>query len=177
MSITVQNQMRAIDLSAQQKTAAAAQPQRLAPQEQTRSSDWAGAAYRVEISDAAREKYAAQQSGAQSSAAMPSLAHTNHPNAGAAGAANAAQEQPDEEEQAITALDEDANETAEEPTEKGGNPLEARLEKLRKKLSDVRRSVLPDEEKKAQVSELKRQIQTLETQLLAQQQQQKPQRA
>ena len=49
------------------------------------------------------------------------------------------------------------------------SPLDARLRKLRQKLADAKRAAVPDDEKKARIAEIKRQIQTLEGQIAAQQ--------
>ena len=57
----------------------------------------------------------------------------------------------------------------EEDGVKQSNPLDARLQKLRKKLADAKRAAVPDDEKKARIAEIKRQIQALEGQIAAQQ--------
>ena len=83
-----------------------------------------------------------------------------------------AQENPaDEQEQPVPA-DEDAAAEVGAPNEEDGDkqssPLDARLQKLRKKLADAKRAAVPDDEKKSRVAEIKRQIQTLEGQIAAQ---------
>lgn len=140
-------------------------------------------AYTVEISKAAREKYAAAQRGAaaedqqgSSTTAKPTLtapdgAHAAKTAPAAASAVKAQENPTDEQEQPVPA-DEDAVKEVGAPNEEDGDkqssPLEARLQKLRKKLADAKRAAVPDDEKKSRVAEIKRQIQTLEGQIAAQ---------
>ena len=142
--------------------------------------------YSVEISDAAREKYPAAQRGtatedqqggsttAKSPLTAPDGANTVEAVSAAADNANAVQSQEnpaDEEEQPVPADDDAATEVGdlnEEDGVKQSNPLDARLQKLRKKLADAKRAAVPDDEKKSRVAEIKRQIQTLEGQIAAQ---------
>lgn len=154
MSMTVQSGMRAAYVAAQQQVTAPVRAPRAEAQEK---QGGAGPAYTVEISAQAREKYEAAQQGG-----VPQQ--------------NAAQES---EAQTLAVPDEGAEETAsgEAGEQRGSSPLEARLEKLRKQLTDVRRSVLPEEEKKERVRALKQQIQTLEGQIAEQQKAQNTQSA
>ena len=145
-------------------------------------------AYTVEISDAAREKYAAAQRGAaaeepqdgSTNAAQQVLTAANGGNAAettptAANTANDAQRQidPADAEEPSAPADDDAAEEVAAPNEERGDkpnsPLDARLRKLRQKLADAKRAAVPDDEKKARIAEIKRQIQTLEGQIAAQQ--------
>ena len=145
-------------------------------------------AYTVEISDAAREKYAAAQRGAaaeepqdgSTNAAQQTLTAANGGNAAetaptAANTANDAQRQidPADAEEPSAPADDDAAEEVAAPNEERGDkpnsPLDARLRKLRQKLADAKRAAVPDDEKKARIAEIKRQIQTLEGQIAAQQ--------
>ena len=142
--------------------------------------------YSVEISDAAREKYPAAQRGAaeyqqggSTTAKSPLTAPdgANHAAKTAPAAANnasavkAQENSADEKEQPVPADDDAATEVGalnEEDGVKQSNPLDARLQKLRKKLADAKRAAVPDDEKKSRVAEIKRQIQTLEGQIAAQ---------
>ena len=141
--------------------------------------------YSVEISDAAREKYPAAQRGAAedqqgaSTTAKPTLtaadgahaAKTAPAAANNASAVKAQENSADEKEQPVPADDDAAAEVGalnEEDGVKQSNPLDARLQKLRKKLADAKRAAVPDDEKKSHVAEIKRQIQTLEGQIAAQ---------
>ena len=141
--------------------------------------------YSVEISDAAREKYPAAQRGAAedqqgaSTTAKPTLtaadgahaAKTAPAAANNASAVKAQENSADEKEQPVPADDDAAAEVGalnEEDGVKQSNPLDARLQKLRKKLADAKRAAVPDDEKKSRVAEIKRQIQTLEGQIAAQ---------
>ena len=145
-------------------------------------------AYTVEISDAAREKYAAAQRGAaaeepqdgSTNAAQQTLTAANGGNAAettptAANTANDAQRQidPADAEEPSAPADDDAAEEVAAPNEERGDkpnsPLDARLRKLRQKLADAKRAAVPDDEKKARIAEIKRQIQTLEGQIAVQQ--------
>ena len=145
-------------------------------------------AYTVEISDAAREKYAAAQRGAaaeepqdgSTNAAQQTLTAANGGNAAettptAANTANDAQRQidPADAEEPSAPADDDAAEEVAAPNEERGDkpnsPLDARLRKLRQKLADAKRAAVPDDEKKARIAEIKRQIQALEGQIAAQQ--------
>ena len=142
--------------------------------------------YSVEISDAAREKYPAAQRGAaedqqggsttaKSPLTAPDGANTVEAVSAAADNANAVQSQEnpaDEEEQPASAGDDAAEEVGapnEERGDKPNSPLDARLRKLRQKLADAKRAAVPNDEKKTRVAEIKRQIQTLEGQIAAQQ--------
>ena len=141
--------------------------------------------YSVEISDAAREKYPAALRGAAedqqgaSTTAKPTLtaadgahaAKTAPAAANNASAVKAQENSADEKEQPVPADDDAAAEVGalnEEDGVKQSNPLDARLQKLRKKLADAKRAAVPDDEKKSHVAEIKRQIQTLEGQIAAQ---------
>ena len=145
-------------------------------------------AYTVEISDAAREKYAAAQRGAaaeepqdgSTNAAQQTLTAANGGDAAettptAANTANDAQRQidPADAEEPSAPADDDAAEEVAAPNEERGDkpnsPLDARLRKLRQKLADAKRAAVPDDEKKARIAEIKHQIQTLEGQIAAQQ--------
>ena len=82
-----------------------------------------------------------------------------------------AQENPTDEQEQPVPADDDAAAEVGAPNEEDGDkssPLDARLQKLRKKLADAKRAAVPDDEKKSRVAEIKRQIQTLEGQIAAQ---------
>lgn len=166
MSVTVQSGMRAAYVAAQQQVTAPVRAPRAEAQEKPEGG--IGAAYTVEISEEASAKYAAAQKGG----ALPQEDMAQD-------AADALSLKADEsaEEQVVTAPDEGAAETGEESSDQAGSPLEARLEKLRKKLTGVRRSVLPDDEKKERIRDLKQQIRTLEGQIAQQQKAQNTQSA
>ena len=177
MSMRIQSQAQAAYVATQQAlaplTGKKAEAVKTPDEPQKAAGGLNAPAYSVESSDAAREKYAAAQRGAAaedqqgvSTAAKPTLT------APVAASAVKAQENPaDEQEQPVPA-DEDAAAEVGAPNEEDGDkqssPLNARLQKLRKKLADAKRAAVPDDEKKSRVAEIKRQIQTLEGQIAAQ---------
>ena len=192
MSMRIQSQAQAAYVATQQAlaplTGKKAEAVKTADEPQKAAGGLNAPAYTVEISDAAREKYAAAQRGAaaeepqdgSTNAAQQTLAAANGANAAetaptAANTANDAQRQIDSaeaEEQSAPADDDAAEEVAapnEERGDKPNSPLDARLRKLRQKLADAKRAAVPDDEKKARIAEIKRQIQTLEGQIAAQQ--------
>ena len=190
MSMRIQSQAQAVYVATQQAlaplTGKKAEAVKTPDEPQKAAGGLNAPAYSVEISDAAREKYAAAQRGAaaedqqgSSTTAKPTLtapdgAHAVKTAPAAANNASAvkAQENPtDEQEQPVPADDDAAAEVGapnEEDGDKQSSPLEARLQKLRKKLADAKRAAVPDDEKKSRVAEIKRQIQTLEGQIAAQ---------
>ena len=189
MSMRIQSQAQAAYVATQQAlaplTGKKAEAVKTPDEPQKAAGGLNAPAYSVEISDAAREKYAAAQRGAAedqqgaSTPAKPTLtaadgAHAAKTAPAAANNASAvkAQENPtDEQEQPVPADDDAAAEVGapnEEDGDKQSNPLDARLQKLRKKLADAKRAAVPDDEKKSRVAEIKRQIQTLEGQIAAQ---------
>ena len=190
MSMRIQSQAQAAYVATQQAlaplTGKKAEAVKTPDEPQKAAGGLNAPAYSVEISDAAREKYAAAQRGAAaedqqgaSTTAKPTLsaaagAHTVKTAPAAANNASAvkAQENPvDEQEQPVPADDDAAAEVGapnEEDGDKQSSPLDARLQKLRKKLADAKRAAVPDDEKKSRVAEIKRQIQTLEGQIAAQ---------
>ena len=190
MSMRIQSQAQAAYVATQQAlaplTGKKAEAVKTPDEPQKAAGGLNAPAYSVEISDAAREKYAAAQRGAAaedqqgaSTTAKPTLtapdgAHAVKTAPAAANNASAvkAQENPaDEQEQPVPADDDAAEEVGapnEEDGDKQSSPLEARLQKLRKKLADAKRAAVPDDEKKSRVAEIKRQIQTLEGQIAAQ---------
>ena len=189
MSMRIQSQAQAAYVATQQAlaplTGKKAEAVKTPDEPQKAAGGLNAPAYSVEISDAAREKYAAAQRGAAedqqdgSTTAKPTLtapdgAHDAKTAPAAANNASAvkAQENPtDEQEQPVPADDDAAAEVGapnEEDGDKQSSPLEARLQKLRKKLADAKRAAVPDDEKKSRVAEIKRQIQTLEGQIAAQ---------
>ena len=192
MSMRIQSQAQAAYVATQQAlaplTGKKAEAVKTADEPQKAAGGLNAPAYTVEISDAAREKYAAAQRGAaaeepqdgSTNAAQQPLTAANGGNAAettptAANTANDAQRQidpADAEEQSAPADDDAAEEVAapnEERGDKPNSPLDARLRKLRQKLADAKRAAVPDDEKKARIAEIKRQIQTLEGQIAAQQ--------
>ena len=190
MSMRIQSQAQAAYVATQQAlaplTGKKAEAVKTPDEPQKATSGLNAPAYSVESSDAAREKYAAAQRGAAaedqqgaSTTAKPTLtapdgarAAKTAPAAANNASAVKAQENPtDEQEQPVPADDDAAAEVGapnEEDGDKQSSPLEARLQKLRKKLADAKRAAVPDDEKKSRVAEIKRQIQTLEGQIAAQ---------
>ena len=192
MSMRIQSQAQAAYVATQQAlaplTGKKAEAVKTADEPQKAAGGLNAPAYTVEISDAAREKYAAAQRGAaaeepqdgSTNAAQQTLTAANGENAAettptAANTANDAQRQidPADAEEPSAPADDDAAEEVAAPNEKRGDkpnsPLDARLRKLRQKLADAKRAAVPDDEKKARIAEIKRQIQTLEGQIAAQQ--------
>ena len=192
MSMRIQSQAQAAYVATQQAlaplTGKKAEAVKTADEPQKAAGGLNAPAYTVEISDAAREKYAAAQRGAAAeepqdggtNAAQQTLTAVNGGNAAettptAANTANDAQRQidPADAEEASAPADDDAAEEVAAPNEERGDkpnsPLDARLRKLRQKLADAKRAAVPDDEKKARIAETKRQIQTLEGQIAAQQ--------
>ena len=179
MSMRIQSQAQAAYVATQQAlallTGKKAEAVKTPDEPQKAAGGLNAPAYSVEISDAAREKYAAAQRGAAedqqdgSTTAKPTL---TAPAAANNASAVKAQENPaDEQEQPVPAGDDAAKEVGapnEEDGDKQSSPLEARLQKLRKKLADAKRAAVPDDQKKSRVAEIKRQIQTLEGQIAAQ---------
>lgn len=192
MSMRIQSQAQAAYVATQQAlaplTGKKAEAVKTADEPQKAAGGLNAPAYTVEISDAAREKYAAAQRGAaaeepqdgSTNAAQQTLTAANGGNAAettptAANTANDAQRQidPADAEEPSAPADDDAAEEIAAPNEERGDkpnsPLDARLRKLRQKLADAKRAAVPDDEKKARIAEIKRQIQTLEGQIAAQQ--------
>lgn len=192
MSMRIQSQAQAAYVATQQAlaplTGKKAEAVKTADEPQKAAGGLNAPAYTVEISDAAREKYAAAQRGAaaeepqdgSTNAAQQTLTAANRGNAAettptAANTANDAQRQidPADAEESSAPADDDAAEEVAAPNEERGDkpnsPLDARLRKLRQKLADAKRAAVPDDEKKARIAEIKRQIQTLEGQIAAQQ--------
>ena len=192
MSMRIQSQAQAAYVATQQAlaplTGKKAEAVKTADEPQKAAGGLNAPAYTVEISDAAREKYAAAQRGAaaeepqdgSTNAAQQTLTAANRGNAAettptAANTANDAQRQidPADAEEPSAPADDDAAEEVAAPNEERGDkpnsPLDARLRKLRQKLADAKRAAVPDNEKKARIAEIKRQIQTLEGQIAAQQ--------
>ena len=186
MSMRIQSQAQAAYVATQQAlaplTGKKAEAVKTPDEPQKAAGGLNAPAYSVEISDAAREKYAAAQRGAAedqqgaSTTAKPTLtaadgAHATKTAPAAASAVKAQENPADEQEQPVPADDDAAAEVGapnEEDGDKQRSPLEARLQKLRKKLADAKRAAVPDDEKKSRVAEIKRQIQTLEGQIAAQ---------
>ena len=191
MSMRIQSQAQAAYVATQQAlaplTGKKAEAVKTADEPQKAAGGLNAPAYTVEISDAAREKYAAAQRGAaaeepqdgSTNAAQQTLTAANGGNAAettptAANTANDAQRQidPADAEEPSAPADDDAAEEVAAPNEERGDkpnsPLDARLRKLRQKLADAKRAAVPDDEKKSRVAEIKRQIQTLEGQIAAQ---------
>lgn len=192
MSMRIQSQAQAAYVATQQAlaplTGKKAEAVKTADEPQKAAGGLNAPAYTVEISDAAREKYAAAQRGAaaeepqdgSTNAAQQTLTAANGGNAAettptAANTANDTQRQidPADAEEPFAPADDDAAEEVAAPNEERGDkpnsPLDARLRKLRQKLADAKRAAVPDDEKKARIAEIKRQIQTLEGQIAAQQ--------
>ena len=192
MSMRIQSQAQAAYVATQQAlaplTGKKAEAVKTADEPQKAAGGLNAPAYTVEISDAAREKYAAAQRGAaaeepqdgSTNAAQQTLTAANGGNAAettptAANTANDAQRQinPADAEEPSAPADDDAAEEVAAPNEERGDkpnsPLDARLRKLRQKLADAKRAAVPDDEKKARIAEIKRQIQALEGQIAAQQ--------
>ena len=192
MSMRIQSQAQAAYVATQQAlaplTGKKAEAVKTADEPQKAAGGLNAPAYTVEISDAAREKYAAAQRGAaaeepqdgSTNAAQQTLTAANGGNAAettptAANTANDAQRQidPADAEEPSAPADDDAAEEVAAPNEERGDkpnsPLDARLRKLRQKLADAKRAAVPDDEKKTRVAEIKRQIETLEGQIAAQQ--------
>lgn len=192
MSMRIQSQAQAAYVATQQAlaplTGKKAEAVKTADEPQKAAGGLNAPAYTVEISDAAREKYAAAQRGAaaeepqdgSTNAAQQTLTAANGGNAAettptAANTTNDAQRQidPADAEEPSAPADDDAAEEVAAPNEERGDkpnsPLDARLRKLRQKLADAKRAAVPDDEKKARIAEIKRQIQTLEGQIAAQQ--------
>ena len=192
MSMRIQSQAQAAYVATQQAlaplTGKKAEAVKTADEPQKAAGGLNAPAYTVEISDAAREKYAAAQRGAaaeepqdgSTNAAQQTLTAANGGNAAettptAANTANDTQRQidPADAEEPSAPADDDAAEEVAAPNEERGDkpnsPLDARLRKLRQKLADAKRAAVPDDEKKARIAEIKRQIQTLEGQIAAQQ--------
>ena len=192
MSMRIQSQAQAAHVATQQAlaplTGKKAEAVKTADEPQKAAGGLNAPAYTVEISDAAREKYAAAQRGAaaeepqdgSTNAAQQTLTAANGGNAAettptAANTTNDAQRQidPADAEEPSEPADDDAAEEVAAPNEERGDkpnsPLDARLRKLRQKLADAKRAAVPDDEKKARIAEIKRQIQTLEGQIAAQQ--------
>ena len=191
MSMRIQSQAQAAYVATQQVlaplTGKKAEAVKTADEPQKAAGGLNAPAYTVEISDAAREKYAAAQRGAaaeepqdgSTNAAQQTLTAANGGNVAetaptAANTANDAQRQidPADAEEPSAPADDDAAEEVAAPNEERGDkpnsPLDARLRKLRQKLADAKRAAVPDDEKKSRVAEIKRQIQTLEGQIAAQ---------
>ena len=189
MSMRIQSQAQAVYVATQQALAPLmgkkAEAVKTPDEPQKAAGGLNAPAYTVEISDAAREKYPAAQRGAAedqqgaSTTAKPTLtaadgahaAKTAPAAANNASAVKAQENSADEKEQPVPADDDAAAEVGalnEEDGVKQSNPLDARLQKLRKKLADAKRAAVPDDEKKARIAEIKRQIQTLEGQIAAQ---------
>ena len=177
MTMRVQNHAQATYAATQQTlaplTGKNAEAVKTSDEPQKAAGSLNAPAYTVETSDAAREKYAAGERGTAtedlqggSTTAKSTLTAPDNANA------VQSQENPaDEEEQPASAGDDAAAEVGalnEEDGVKQSNPLDARLQKLRKKLADAKRAAVPDDEKKSRVAEIKRQIQTLEGQIAAQ---------
>ena len=192
MSMRIQSQAQAAYVTTQQAlaplTGKKAEAVKTPDEPQKAAGGLNAPAYSVEISDAAREKYAAAQRGAaaeepqdgSTNAAQQTLTAANGGNAAettptAANTANDAQRQidPADAEEPSAPADDDAAEEVAAPNEERGDkpnsPLDARLRKLRQKLADAKRAAVPDDEKKARIAEIKRQIQALEGQIAAQQ--------
>lgn len=192
MSMRIQSQAQAAYVATQQAlaplTGKKAEAVKTADEPQKAAGGLNAPAYTVEISDAAREKYAAAQRGAaaeepqdgSTNAAQQTLTAANGGDAAettptAANTANDAQRQidPADAEEPSAPADDDAAEEVAAPNEERGDkpnsPLDARLRKLRQKLADAKRAAVPDDEKKARIAEIKHQIQTLEGQIAAQQ--------
>ena len=192
MSMRIQSQAQTAYVATQQAlaplTGKKAEAVKTADEPQKAAGGLNAPAYTVEISDAAREKYAAAQRGAaaeepqdgSTNAAQQTLTAANGGNAAettptAANTANDAQRQidPADAEVPSAPADDDAAEEVAAPNEERGDkpnsPLDARLRKLRQKLTDAKRAAVPDDEKKARIAEIKRQIQALEGQIAAQQ--------
>ena len=192
MSMRIQSQAQAAYVATQQAlaplTGKKAEAVKTPDEPQKAAGGLNAPAYSVESSDAAREKYAAAQRGAaaeepqdgSTNAAQQTLTAANGGNAAettptAANTANDAQRQidPADAEEPSAPADDDAAEEVAAPNEERGDkpnsPLDARLRKLRQKLADAKRAAVPDDEKKARIAEIKRQIQTLEGQIAAQQ--------
>ena len=192
MSMRIQSQAQAAYVATQQAlaplTGKKAEAVKTADEPQKAAGGLNAPAYTVEISDAAREKYAAAQRDAaaeepqdgSTNAAQQTLTAANGGNVAettptAANTANDAQRQidPADAEEPSAPADDDAAEEVAAPNEERGDkpnsPLDARLRKLRQKLADAKRAAVPDDEKKARIAEIKRQIQTLEGQIAAQQ--------
>ena len=192
MSMRIQSQAQAAYVATQQAlaplTGKKAEAVKTADEPQKAAGGLNAPAYTVEISDAARENYAAAQRDAaaeepqdgSTNAAQQTLTAANGGNAAettptAANTANDAQRQidPADAEEPSAPADDDAAEEVAAPNEERGDkpnsPLDARLRKLRQKLADAKRAAVPDDEKKARIAEIKRQIQTLEGQIAAQQ--------
>ena len=192
MSMRIQSQAQTAYVATQQAlaplTGKKAEAVKTADEPQKAAGGLNAPAYTVEISDAAREKYAAAQRGAaaeepqdgSTNAAQQTLTAANGGNAAettptAANTANDAQRQidPADAEVPSAPADDDAAEEVAAPNEERGDkpnsPLDARLRKLRQKLTDAKRAAVPDDEKKTRVAEIKRQIETLEGQIAAQQ--------
>ena len=192
MSMRIQSHAQAAYVATQQAlaplTGKKAEAVKTADEPQKAAGGLNAPAYTVEISDAAREKYAAAQRGAaaeepqdgSTNAAQQTLTAANGGNAAettptAANTANDAQRQidPADAEEPSALADDDAAEEVAAPNEERGDkpnsPLDARLRKLRQKLADAKRAAVPDDEKKARIAEIKRQIQALEGQIAAQQ--------
>ena len=188
MSMRIQSQAQAAYVATQQALAPLTGAVKTADEPQKAAGGLNAPAYTVEISDAAREKYAAAQRGAaaeepqdgSTNAAQQTLTAANGGNAAettptAANTANDAQRQidPADAEEPSAPADDDAAEEVAAPNEERGDkpnsPLDARLRKLRQKLADAKRAAVPDDEKKARIAEIKRQIQALEGQIAAQQ--------
>ncbi len=191
MSMRIQSQAQAAYVATQQAlaplTGKKAEAVKTPDEPQKAVSGLNAPAYSVESSDAAREKYAAAQRGAaaedqqggsttaKSTLTAPDGANTVEAVSAAADNANAvqSQENPADEEGQPASADDDAAEEVGAPKEERGDkpnsPLDARLRKLRQKLADAKRAAVPNDEKKTRVAEIKRQIQTLEGQIAAQQ--------
>ena len=189
MSMRIQSQAQAAYVATQQAlaplTGKKAEAVKTPDEPQKAASGLNAPAYSVESSDAAREKYAAAQRGAAaedqqgaSTTAKPTLtapdgarAAKTAPVAANNASAVKAQENPTDEQEQPVPADDDAAAEVGAPNEEDGDkssPLDARLQKLRKKLADAKRAAVPDDEKKSRVAEIKRQIQTLEGQIAAQ---------
>ena len=178
MSMRIQSQAQAVYVATQQAlaplTGKKAEAVKTPDEPQKAAGGLNAPVYSVEISDAAREKYPAAQRGAAedqqggSTTAKPTL---TAPAAANNASAVKAQENPTDEQEQPVPADDDAAAEVGAPNEEDGDkssPLDARLQKLRKKLADAKRAAVPDDEKKSRVAEIKRQIQTLEGQIAAQ---------
>ncbi|WP_314665534.1 hypothetical protein [uncultured Selenomonas sp.] len=161
MTMRVQNHAQATYAATQQTlaplTGKNAEAVKTSDEPQKAAGSLNAPAYTVETSDAAREKYAAGERGTatedlQGGSTTAKSTLTAPDGANTAEAVSAAE---------VGALNE-------EDGVKQSNPLDARLQKLRKKLADAKRAAVPDDEKKSRVAEIKRQIQTLEGQIAAQ---------
>ena len=180
MSMRIQSQAQAADAAAQQAlaplTGNRAEAVTTVDEPQKTAGGLNAPAYTVEISDAAREKYAARERGAAAEEPQDGSTNAAQQMLTAANGANAAETAPaaantenDAQRQIDSADAEEAVAANEEGGDEPNSPLDARLRKLRQNLADAKRAAVPDDEKKTRVAEIKRQIETLEGQIAAQQ--------